>query len=200
MDSPRSPLVVKVGGSLFDRVVSLLDLFREAGRPVLIVPGGGKFADLVRRLDVSEDAAHWMAIAGMEQFAWYIASHGIPATTAVALPSGVTVLLPYCALRESDPLPHSWDVTSDTIAAWVARELSSDLLLLKSVDGIHHRRRLLERVEDPTITPDEVDPTFIRFVFEHGIAARVINGRHDDRVRRALRDEPVVGTLVDPRF
>ncbi|MDN7013678.1 uridylate kinase [Methanoculleus sp. FWC-SCC3] len=196
----ESPLVVKVGGSLFDRVVPLLDLFREAGRPVLIVPGGGKFADLVRRLDVSEDAAHWMAIAGMEQFAWYIASHGIPATSTLALPVEVTVLLPYCALRRADPLPHSWDVTSDTIAAWVARELSADLLLLKSADGIHRHRKFLARVEDPTLTSDEVDPTFIRFVFDHNLRARVVNGRHDDRVRRALRDEPVVGTLVDPRF
>jgi aspartokinase-like uncharacterized kinase len=200
MTSPAPPLVVKVGGSLFDRVVPLLEIFREAGRPVLIVPGGGKFADLVRRLDVSEDAAHWMAIAGMEQFSWYIASHGVRATSALAPPSEVTVLLPYCALREIDPLPHSWDVTSDTIAAWVAKELPADLLLLKSVDGIHHRRRLLSRVEDPSITSDEVDPAFIRFVFEHDLRARVVNGRHDDRVRRALRDEAVVGTLVDPRF
>lgn len=200
MNSPASPLVVKVGGSLFDRVVPLLEIFREAGRPVLIVPGGGKFADLVRRLDVSEDAAHWMAIAGMEQFSWYIASHGIPATSALALPAEVTVLLPYCALRKLDPLPHSWNVTSDTIAAWVARELSADLLLLKSVDGIHHRRRLLSRVEDPSITSDDVDPAFIRFVFDNNLVARVVNGRHDDRVRRALRDEAVVGTLVDPRF
>ncbi|MDD4251893.1 MAG: uridylate kinase [Methanoculleus horonobensis] len=200
MTSLASPLVVKVGGSLFDRVVPLLDLFREAGRPVLIVPGGGKFADLVRRLDVSEDAAHWMAIAGMEQFGWYIASHGIPATSAVALPSEVAVLLPYCALREIDPLPHSWNVTSDTIAAWAARELSADLLVLKSVDGIYHHRRLLARIEDPTLTSDEVDPAFIRFVFDHNLTARVINGRHGDRVRSALRDEPVIGTLVDPRF
>ena len=200
MNSPASPLVVKVGGSLFDRVVPLLEIFREAGRPVLIVPGGGKFADLVRRLDVSEDAAHWMAIAGMEQFSWYIASHGIPATSALAPPVEATVLLPYCALREIDPLPHSWNVTSDTIAAWVARELSADLLLLKSVDGIHHRRRLLSRVEDPSITSDDVDPAFIRFVFDNNLVARVVNGRHDDRVRRALRDEAVVGTLVDPRF
>jgi aspartokinase-like uncharacterized kinase len=200
MNLPAPPLVVKVGGSLFDRIVPLLEIFREAGRPVLIVPGGGKFADLVRRLDVSEDAAHWMAIAGMEQFSWYIASHGIPVTSALAPPSGVTVLLPYCALREIDPLPHSWDVTSDTIAAWVAKELPADLLVLKSVDGIHHHRRLLERIEDPSLVSDEVDPTFIRFVFEHGLRARVVNGRHDDRVRRALRDEAVVGTLVDPRF
>ncbi|KLK88629.1 uridylate kinase [Methanoculleus sediminis] len=200
MTLPASPLVVKVGGSLFDRVVPLLDLFREAGRPVLIVPGGGKFADLVRRLDVSEDAAHWMAIAGMEQFAWYIASHGIPATSALAPPVEATVLLPYCALRKLDPLPHSWNVTSDTIAAWVARELSADLLLLKSVDGIRHRRKLLARIEDPSLVSDDVDPAFIRFAFDNNLTARVINGRHGDRVRSALRDEPVVGTLVDPRF
>ena len=194
------PLVVKVGGSLFDRVAPLLEIFREVGRPVLIVPGGGKFAELVRRLAVSDTAAHWMAISGMEQFAWYIASHGVPAAPVLVRPSEVTVLLPYCALRRADPLPHSWNVTSDTIAAWVANELSADLLLLKSVDGVHHHRRLLSRVTDPSFVPEEVDPTFIGFVFEHGLRARIVNGRHDDRVRGALRDEKVIGTLVDPRF
>lgn len=200
MTLPAPPLVVKVGGSLFDRVTSLIEVFREVGRPVLIVPGGGKFTDLVRRLAVSDTAGHWMAIAGMEQFGWYISSHGVPATPVLALPAETTVLLPYCALRRIDPLPHSWSITSDTIAAWVAKELSADLLLLKSVDGIRHHRRLLSRVEDPGITPDEVDPAFIRFVFEHGLVARVVNGRHPDRVRQALRDETVIGTLVDPRF
>ncbi|HOI59087.1 MULTISPECIES: uridylate kinase [unclassified Methanoculleus] len=200
MSTPAPPLVVKVGGSLFDRVASLIEVFHEVGRPVLIVPGGGKFVELVRRLAVPETPAHWMAIAGMEQFGWYIASHGVPATPILALPAETTVLLPYCALREADPLPHSWNVTSDTIAAWVAKELSADLLLLKSVDGIHHRRRLLSRVEDPGIISDEVDPTFIRFVFEHGLVARVVNGRHSDRLRQALRDETVIGTLLDPRF
>ncbi|WP_292522063.1 uridylate kinase [Methanoculleus sp.] len=200
MTSPAPPLVVKVGGSLFDRTASLLGIFREVGRPVLIVPGGGKFADLVRRLNVSDTAGHWMAIAGMEQFGWYIASHGVPSVSGPALPAEVTVLLPYCALRRADPLPHSWNVTSDTIAAWVAKELSLDLLLLKSVDGIHHHRRLLSRVADPDLISDEVDPAFVRFVFDHGLRARVVNGRHDDRVRAALRDEPVIGTLVDPRF
>ena len=144
--------------------------------------GRRKFADLVRR-PTPLIPPPLMAIAGMEQFGWYIASHGIPAAPAIALPAGVTVLLPYCALRATDPLPHSWDVTSDTIAARVAADLSLDLLLLKSVDGIHHRRRLLSRVEDPSLTCDEVDPLFIPFVFEHGIRARVINGRYDDRVR-----------------
>lgn len=200
MTSLASPLVVKVGGSLFDRVVRLLGIFREVGRPVLIVPGGGKFADLVRRLDVSDTAGHWMAIAGMEQFGWYIASHGIRVVTGLASPAGVSVLLPYCTLREADPLPHSWSVTSDTIAAWVARELALDLLLLKSVDGIRHRHHLVPRIDDPGLAPEEVDPLFLPFVFEHGVRTRVVNGRHGDRVRGTLRDEAVIGTLINPRF
>jgi aspartokinase-like uncharacterized kinase len=200
MTPPSDPLVVKVGGSLFDRVNPLIEIFLEADRPVLIVPGGGRFADLVRDLGVSGTPGHWMAIAGMEQFGWYIASHGVPPVSSIAPPAGVEVLLPYSALRETDPLPHTWGVTSDTIAAWVAQRLETELLLLKSVDGIHHRGRLLPAVHDPSIVCDEVDPHFLPFVFEHGLRAQVINGRRDERVRHALRDESVPGTLIDPRF
>jgi 5-(aminomethyl)-3-furanmethanol phosphate kinase len=200
MSSVTDPLVVKVGGSLFERVLSLLDIFREVGRPVLIVPGGGKFADLVRRLNVSDTAGHWMAIAGMEQFGWYIASHEIPATVELLRPEEPTVFLPYCALRRIDPLPHSWNVTSDTIAAWAAKELSLDLVLLKSVDGIYHHRTLLHRIEQPCATCTEVDPAFIPFVLQHGIRTWVVNGRSDDRVRQVLKGEPVTGTLIDTRF
>jgi aspartokinase-like uncharacterized kinase len=200
MSSLAPPLVVKVGGSLFDRVRTLLEVIRDSGRPVLIVPGGGPFADLVRRLNVSDTAGHWMAIAGMEQFGWYIASHGIPATAEIRLPEETTVLLPYCALRRIDPLPHSWDITSDTIAAWVAGDLGTDLVLLKSVDGIYHHRSLVRRIDHPCGICDEVDPAFIPFALEHGIRTWVVNGRHDDRVRQVLRGEPVTGTLIDPRF
>lgn len=200
MTSLAPPLVVKVGGSLFDQTAHLLEIFQEISRPILIVPGGGKFADLVRRLAVSDTAGHWMAIASMEQFGWYISSHGISSTSTVTRPTEVTVLLPYCALRKIDPLPHSWDATSDTIAAWIAGNLEVDLLLLKSVDGIYQHRKLIPRVKDPGLTCDEVDPLFIPFVFDHGIRTRVINGRHSDRVRGALLEEEVTGTLIDPRF
>ena len=200
MSSLASPLVLKVGGSLFDRVLSLLEIIREVGRPVLIVPGGGKFADLVRRLNVSDTAGHWMAIAGMEQFGWYIASHGIPATVEVVRPAEPTVFLPYCSLRRIDPLPHSWNVTSDTIAAWVASELQIDLVLLKSVDGIYHHRGLVHRIDQPCITCNEVDPALIPFALEHSVRTWVINGRHDDRVRGVVQGEQVTGSLIDPRF
>ena len=63
----QGPLVVKIGGSLMDRVPDLIPELREFR--VLIVPGGGSFADLVRASRVDDqDAAHWMAIAAMEQY------------------------------------------------------------------------------------------------------------------------------------
>src|SRR5439155_8330146 len=49
----------------------------------------------------------------------------------------LNVLAPSAWLLRADPFPHSWDVTSDSIAAWVARALrTARLVLLKSVDGV----------------------------------------------------------------
>ena len=75
------------------------------GMPVLIVPGGGKFADLVRETGISGDAAHWMAIAAMEQMGWYIASKGVSPVTHLQVPDRVEVLLPYTLLRNARPAP-----------------------------------------------------------------------------------------------
>jgi acetylglutamate kinase len=39
-------------------------------------------------------------------------------------------------MRAADPLPHSWDITSDSIAAFIAGALGAgELILLKPVDG-----------------------------------------------------------------
>ncbi|HET8837257.1 MAG TPA: hypothetical protein VFN08_21210, partial [Gemmatimonadales bacterium] len=76
--SPAGLTVVKVGGGLsaipgaLDAVAAAL---AAAGRQrrLLVVPGGGPFADSVRRFagaaPLSDDAAHWMAILGMDQYA-----------------------------------------------------------------------------------------------------------------------------------
>jgi type VI secretion system protein ImpG len=44
--------------------------------------------------------------------------------------SGLPIVAPYHWLRAVDPLPHSWDVTSDSIAAWVAGAVGAQRLLL----------------------------------------------------------------------
>jgi aspartokinase-like uncharacterized kinase len=45
------------------------------------------------------------------------------------------VLAPYAWLRDADPLPHSWDVTSDSIAAWVAGQVGASRLVLLKPPG-----------------------------------------------------------------
>jgi 5-(aminomethyl)-3-furanmethanol phosphate kinase len=190
-------LVVKFGGSLLDCAPALVPVITAAPRPVLVVPGGGPFADVVRSLDPEPDAAHWMACAAMEQVGLHLVGLGLPGTEALRVPDAPSVLLPYRLLRERDPLPHSWRVSSDTIAAWCAAELGCDLLLAKSVNGIVAGGQLLEVVAAPVGT-DTVDPCLVPFALARGVRTRIVNARIPGRLARALRDEPVAGTRIDP--
>ena len=145
-------LVVKVGGGLLARGGDLdraLRAIAEAAREqrLLIVPGGGPFADAVRdvddRLRLSDEAAHWMAVLAMDQYAHVIAERlagaalvSGPRDIADALASGrIPVLAPSSWLRDADPLPHTWDVTSDSIAAWVAGAVGAERLILIKPSG-----------------------------------------------------------------
>lgn len=193
------PVVVKLGGSLYNKVPDLVTVLRASNRPLFIVPGGGLFADMIRKCRVDEESAHWMAIASMDQYGWFIASHGIPSTAHLKAPDQPRVFLPYCCLRQHDPLPHSWDITSDSIAAWIADFLGLDLLLLKSVDGVLENGTLLEQVTIPVIT-EVVDPFFIPFVLEKKIKTTIINGSSVNRVEKFLRGETVPGTRIGRTF
>jgi hypothetical protein len=140
-----------------------------------------------------------MAVSAMEQFGWFIASHGIPVTTIIAIPGSTAVLLPYRYFIQNDVLPHTWDVTSDTIAAWAAGNLHLDLLLLKSVDGIFMNGTLQKQVTNP-VESDVIDPFFIPFVIKNRIKTTIVNGSHPDRVRKFLRGENVPGTEITTTF
>jgi aspartokinase-like uncharacterized kinase len=194
-----TPLVVKVGGSLFRKLPDLAAVFRTSTRPLVIVPGGGMFADTVRRMPLDDDSAHWMAVAAMDQYGWCIVSQGLGGTTLLQVPERPLVFLPYCHMRRYDPLPHSWEVTSDSIAAWVAHMLRLDLVLLKSVDGIFENGNLVGQVND-RIKTDVVDPFFIPFVMEKKVPTTVINGSDPARFIHLLQGEQVPGTRIYTTF
>ncbi|OPX61645.1 MULTISPECIES: uridylate kinase [unclassified Methanoregula] len=196
---PSSPLVVKLGGSLCPHVPELATVFRNSARPLVIVPGGGPFADAVRKVQTDDDSAHWMAVAAMDQYGWYISSYGIGTTASLQVPDRPAVLLPYCSVRQYDPLPHSWDVTSDSIAAWVANVLGLDLLVLKSVDGLFEQGNLMEWVTTRRDT-DVVDPFFIPFVLKKKVTTTIINGACPGRVRHFLKGDVVPGTWIGTTF
>jgi aspartokinase-like uncharacterized kinase len=193
------PLVVKVGGSLYNQVPTVAPILNSSKRPLFIIPGGGHFADTVRQCHVDEDTAHWMAIAAMEQYGWFISSFGIPVTEKLTLCQKTTVFLPYQCLRMNDVLSHSWNVTSDTIAAWVAATLGLDLLVLKSVNGI-----IINGVLQPQVTgmvnTDVVDPFFIQFVLKNSVKTTIINGTDPKRVENILKGAGVSGTEIGTTF
>ncbi|QYZ79415.1 uridylate kinase [Methanofollis formosanus] len=191
------PVVVKMGGSLMDRAGQVVAEILAAGRPALLVPGGGDFADAVRALDPPATPAHWMAVSAMEMYGWYLSSFGLHPTGFLAVPDRPSVLLPYTLLRARDPLPHSWEVTSDTIAAWVAGELGLPLVLVKSVDGLRKNGTVLSEVSEPYLC-EEVDPFLLPYLFEHHIGATIVNGRVPGRLAALLRGERVVCTRVHP--
>jgi hypothetical protein len=193
------PFVVKLGGSLMGMIPALIPVLTGQDRPLLIIPGGGMFAREVRKCGIVGDAAHWMAIAAMEQYGWYISAHGINTTSELGEPDDVKVFLPYAALRMHDPLPHRWEVTSDTIAAWVAHRLGKQLILLKSVDGITSGGTLQALVTHPLICT-EVDPCLIPFVLRHKVDTTIVNGRFTKRVNAVLHGEQTPGTVISASF
>src|SRR5215468_4588592 len=139
--------VIKVGGSFSARPTTLRRLMETlaiAARRhwLIVVPGGGSFADEVRRVDrrvhLGDSAAHWMAILAMDQYG-YLLARLAPGAALVRsrhelTPGRLNVLAPSAWLLQVDPLPHSWDVTSDSIAAWIARAIRVPHLMLVKHD------------------------------------------------------------------
>ena len=171
--------VVKLGGGLlahavhFDAALAMIEV-AATSRQLLIVPGGGPFADAVRdvdrRLKLADDVTHWMAVLAMDQHAHLIAGK-LARAVVVAEPREIAdvlgartvgcvpVLAPYRWLREADPLPHSWDVTSDSIAAWVAARVGARRLVLVKPPGATGSRLVdacFARVLPAHITPSIV--------------------------------------------
>ncbi|MEP7066501.1 MAG: hypothetical protein ABI889_10750, partial [Gemmatimonadota bacterium] len=160
-------------GDALSRTLTALELLAST-HPFVVVPGGGPFADVVRSVDerhaLSPDDAHWMAILGMDQYALLLASrirnaelvHRRGEIARAHARGRIPVLAPYRWLREADPLPHSWDVTSDSIAAWIAGEIGArKLILIKSSthDPDTIVDRYFDRARPPTLactvcTPD----------------------------------------------
>jgi 5-(aminomethyl)-3-furanmethanol phosphate kinase len=150
--------IVKVGGSLLDwpeLPARLLDFLKQrrishAGVHHVLMGGGGDFADSVRRYDrihrFSDREGHFLAVQAMSLtctvlFCLLRNCRGVETLAMLDEdwpPDEIPLLMPSSALEELQfdrrkPMPYSWDVTSDTLAAWIASELPGrSLVLMKS--------------------------------------------------------------------
>lgn len=188
-------------------VRSLLALGGE-GYSFLVVPGGGPMADLVRRIysrgDISQEAAHWMAVLAMEQYAYFLADGtGGQLTREIRHHGGectLRILLPYQTLLEDDSgLEHNWDYTSDAVAALIAAQLSAPLIKATDVDGVIMDGKVAGEIAASSLLGREscIDQGTVRLLCGtlKGTKVTVLNGTNPDRFIKALR-EGGAGTII----
>jgi len=196
-DTPR-PIVVKVGGSLMQaaRLRDCLALIAKAERPVIIVPGGGPFADAVRdlqqKLGFDDAVAHRLAMLGMHQMAEVMCSMESRLTTAErpedfarSIADGkVPVWLPLTMCRDDRGIPADWTITSDGLAARLAERLGGlEVILLKSV-AVENESTVQQLAQR-----EIVDPAFAQIVSAAKLPWRVL-GPDDDAVLARLIGAP----------
>ncbi|MBN9352513.1 MAG: uridylate kinase [Hyphomicrobium denitrificans] len=188
-----SPLVVKVGGSLAEtgRMPAALSLIAAARVPVVVVPGGGPFADSIRALQPTmkfgEALAHRLAMLAMHQMAELIVVQNDRFSVVQSLAEisdavrdgKVPVWAPLRMIAGDAAVPAGWTATSDTLAARLAELLGAPLVLLKSVD-VEEGASL-----DDLAACGVVDPV-MPSVVARGSLSWSIFGPSDDALFRAL--------------
>jgi dihydroneopterin aldolase len=142
--------VVKIGGSTAGatELGQWIAALAGSSLPLVIVPGGGPFADQVRdaqkRMGFSDKAAHAMAILAMEQVGHVIIDRHerlVPARSVAEIEQAlehekIPVWLPSPMALSATDIPVSWDITSDSLAAWLAEKIGAEaLLLIKQSDA-----------------------------------------------------------------
>jgi 5-(aminomethyl)-3-furanmethanol phosphate kinase len=164
--------VIQIGGNLADWV-AIADWLTLAGRlaakaPTVIVPTGGPFAETVREAEdmwrLSPAVVRRMMLLGMDNHALLL--HGIrpdiiataadfAAISANAAAGQASVWMPGGLVRERADLVDDWDMSSDSLAAWLAVELQADRLILVNSGACPcHAADTLAMVRDGLLGPD----------------------------------------------
>ena len=221
-------VVIKVGGSLAENPELLIHLCAKLSGlaksyELVVVPGGGRFADVVRdsdkRFNLSSEISHRMAILGMDQFGLLLAQITPNSCATFLLDDAkqlsatevVPVFLPSLLMFKEDPLENSWDVTSDSIAAYVASRLqAAKLVLVTDVDGIftedpkkQEDATLIEQVSAEELlklnTRTSVDRFLPKLLLEAPVDCYVVNGQHPERLEAILAGQQATCTLIAAR-
>jgi hypothetical protein len=219
----RSPIILKIGGSLIqpERTEALQRLCRQITElakdfKLFILTGGGSSADIVREFDaqlgLTATAAHFAAISAMEQNSYILADLFTEVERITELDQctvdkqQINLFYPLQYLHTIDPLSHSWEVTSDSIALYCAQELDSRLLvLLTDVDGAYQSKKAAEKDLDlfSVLVPDEltelevVDNYFSTlYSRDDNLDTWIINGLYPDRLRELLTTDQTRGTKI----
>ena len=198
--------VVKLGGSLANspELPRWLDVIATAGAgKVVLVPGGGPWADEVRaaqkREGFDDRVAHRKALRAMEQYGKVLAgmrtnlvpAAGIAEIQGALRKDKIPVWMPYQMVVADPSIPESWDVTSDSLAAWLTGQLRAQgLVLVKSGEFGGGRIDAMEMAGRGW-----VDACFPQFVATAGCAVHVMSSDGFEWFGKILK--PGIGVMAE---
>lgn len=159
-----------------------LNSIEKSKEKIVIVPGGGVFADQVRisqqQWDFDDDIAHEMAILAMKQMgllfksiqSTFILAETISSIQRELTRHSVVIWSPDVKVLAVSNIDARWDVTSDSLAAWLAGELNvAELVLVKSAEI--PQRLTLQQMQDQGL----VDKAFSSFTKNRPYNISLIN-------------------------
>lgn len=217
--------VVKVGGSLSlypEKLRTLCLKISEISKEqkLIVVPGGGEFADVVRCLDksfhLSCSTSHGMAILGMDQYGMLlsdlmpgsITTHKLEEINNYFDLNKLPIFLPSHLLLREDSLENSWAVTSDSIAVYIAGRLQvTKVLLVTDVDGIYNsdpknfsEAKLINNISVSELLAinkrTSVDKALPKLLLNTSIDCFVVNGLFPERIKLVLAGQDSIYTLI----
>lgn len=220
--------VVKIGGSLAADNIALRALCLELSKiaehhRLLVVPGGGEFSDIVRTVDsrfnLNSWVSHRMAILGMDQYGLLLSNlipkcrlaYSLSVVEGLSGSGHTVVLLPSRLAFRARSLKASWDVTSDSITAYVAARLNANkLILVTNVDGIfttnpqlNGNAELLEQISASGLLELGIRTSVDRFLpnllLKFGLICYVINGNFPERINQIISEKPSICTRIIPK-
>jgi aspartokinase-like uncharacterized kinase len=217
--------IVKIGGSLVSFPGKLRALCARLGQvsksqKLLVVPGGGEFADTVREADkrfvLSQAASHQMAILAMDQYGFLLSDLIWNSCTAYKVEdvlkawhsNKLPVFLPSQFLLDDDFLENSWDVTSDSIAVYIGSRMQIDkVVLVSDVDGIFtdNPKKVLDAKLIDKLSAQEllamtnrtsVDKFLPKLLLQLRVECFVVNGQYPERVEAILNEQDTVCSRI----
>ncbi|WP_456419102.1 [5-(aminomethyl)furan-3-yl]methyl phosphate kinase [Methanocaldococcus infernus] len=204
--------LVKIGGSLLYRAKPLLKALKECGEKIIIVPGGGEFANVVRKVDktynLDPSVSHKLAIECMDLVGEIYGDVGNIKTYKTLFDIkreidkvGVAILLPSTLLLSTDLAEHSWNVTSDSLSLYVGRLLNlKEIIIVTDVDGIYREGKLLNIINANEIEGlTSVDMAFPSLLQKFNMTAYVVNGLYPERVVKLIKGENTICTKIVSR-
>ncbi len=175
----------------------------------VIILGGGEFANLIRKYDAeqefSQEVNHWTAIDCMDIMAKLVDDKVESAKLAFTVDEieeisneGFTpIFIVSQFLKTEDPFECSWDVTSDSIAAYVAHLLNAKLLIVTNVNGIYTQEpkepgsTFISKIDATTLLTfreSSIDVMLPSLLLEFGANCYVVNGKFPERVLSLIDD------------